>query len=265
MRVALAFVVDRHMLAWISIAAIVLDVLGGLYLAYDLLGGQHGPLRTLTRAVTYGMYFGLVYGLCFGPAFGLVTGVGLGTLLGLEFAGITTNPDASRSADVKRWPRTVTPSILLFGVLRGVVLGVAAAFAFGTRFGLAFGLLSALGIAAAYTMHFAPVYDYGPQTRPRFSRHIVEASVARGVAIGIAAILAGVLTEGSQGIPRGIAIGVAITVAGALLSTVSPFVEWWADHLPARRLGSFGAVLLLLGLALSSLQYWAVIFNIPVR
>jgi len=44
---------DHHTLAAISIGGSSLDVLGSLYLAYDLLGGQHGPLRLLTRAVTY--------------------------------------------------------------------------------------------------------------------------------------------------------------------------------------------------------------------
>jgi hypothetical protein len=33
-------VIDHHVLAGISIAGIVCDVMGGLYLAYDLLGGQ---------------------------------------------------------------------------------------------------------------------------------------------------------------------------------------------------------------------------------
>jgi hypothetical protein len=44
---------DHHIVAAVSISGISLDVLGGLYLAYDLLGGQHGPLRLLTRIVTY--------------------------------------------------------------------------------------------------------------------------------------------------------------------------------------------------------------------
>ena len=43
---------DKHTLALISIIGSSLDVLGALYLAYDLLGGEPGPLRTLTRAVT---------------------------------------------------------------------------------------------------------------------------------------------------------------------------------------------------------------------
>src|ERR1700738_5307236 len=61
---------DKHTLALISIVGSSLDVLGALYLAYDLLGGEHGPLRTLTRAVTYGGLFGLGYGLGVGTLFG---------------------------------------------------------------------------------------------------------------------------------------------------------------------------------------------------
>ena len=55
---------DHHTLAAISITGTSLDVLGSLYLAYDLLGGQHGPLRLLTRAVTYSLVFGIGLILC---------------------------------------------------------------------------------------------------------------------------------------------------------------------------------------------------------
>jgi hypothetical protein len=50
---------NHYLLAELSIAGSVLDVLGALYLAYDLLGGKHGPLRILTRSVTYGLFFGI--------------------------------------------------------------------------------------------------------------------------------------------------------------------------------------------------------------
>jgi hypothetical protein len=59
---------DKHTLALISIIGSSLDVLGALYLAYDLLGGEHGPLRTLTRIVTYGALFGTGYGLSSDPS-----------------------------------------------------------------------------------------------------------------------------------------------------------------------------------------------------
>ena len=251
--------VDRHVLAWVSIVGVVLDVLGGLYLAYDLLGGEHGPLRTLTRAVTYGLYFSLAYGLPFGLAFGLVTGLGLGLLLGLEFAGIT--PGLME----KKTEHAVPLSILFFGALRGMVLGVAAGLAFGATFGIAFGLLSALGIIAVYRLRFSPADDYQTTAWPHLRWHVFQASVMRGLAIGCAAVIAGILTQGTEGVLRGLAIGIVVTLVGVVLSTVSPFVEWWADHLPARRLGAFGAVLLLIGLGLSSLQYWVTIFDVPIR
>ena len=54
---------DHHTLAAVSITGTCLDVVGSLYLAYDLLGGQHGPLRLLTRAVTYSMVFVVGFGL----------------------------------------------------------------------------------------------------------------------------------------------------------------------------------------------------------
>src|SRR5579872_60132 len=83
--------IDQHSLALISIVGSSLDVLGALYLAYDLLGGEHGPLRTLTRAVTYGALFGIGYGLFLGPVFGLVSGVAHGITLAWEYSRASRN------------------------------------------------------------------------------------------------------------------------------------------------------------------------------
>ena len=78
--------IDPHTVAVISIIGSSLDVLGTLYLAYDLLGGEHGPLRTLTRGVTYGALFGTGYGLAGGPVFGLASGAAHGITLAWEFS-----------------------------------------------------------------------------------------------------------------------------------------------------------------------------------
>ena len=78
--------IDKHTIALISITGCSLDLLGAMYLAYDLLGGEHGPLRTLTRAVTYGGLFGVGFGLGLGPIFGLASGVTTGVTLGWEFS-----------------------------------------------------------------------------------------------------------------------------------------------------------------------------------
>ena len=55
----------------LSLTGVVLDALGGLYLAYDLLGGKRGPLRLLSRVLTYSAIFGLGYGATLGLWFGL--------------------------------------------------------------------------------------------------------------------------------------------------------------------------------------------------
>src|ERR1700756_4117284 len=75
---------DHHILAAVSIAGTCLDVLGSLYLAYDLLGGQHGPLRLLTRAVTYSILFGIGYGIGLGLFFGLASGIATGVTISIE-------------------------------------------------------------------------------------------------------------------------------------------------------------------------------------
>ena len=68
---------DHHAVAAVSLIGICLDVLCGLYLAYDLLGGQHGPLRLLTKMVTYSIVFGIGYGIGLGFFFGVASGAGL--------------------------------------------------------------------------------------------------------------------------------------------------------------------------------------------
>src|SRR6202790_2638572 len=75
---------NHHTVAAISITGSCLDVLGSLYLAYDLLGGEHGPLRVLTRAVTYSIVFGLGYAIGLGFFFGVVSGVTTGVTVAIE-------------------------------------------------------------------------------------------------------------------------------------------------------------------------------------
>jgi hypothetical protein len=55
----------------LSLTGVVLDAMGGLYLAYDLLGGKRGPLRQISRLLTYSAIFGFGYGITLGLWFGL--------------------------------------------------------------------------------------------------------------------------------------------------------------------------------------------------
>src|SRR6202167_1602897 len=131
--------IDKHTLALISIAGSSLDVLGALYLAYDLLGGEHGPLRTLSRGVTYGVLFGAGYGLALGPAFGLASGAAHGVTLAWEF---------SRASRHEPEPG-IWYDIAASGI-RGLGFAIGAAYLFGPIFAAAFGFFSTVGQVVAY-------------------------------------------------------------------------------------------------------------------
>lgn len=68
-----------------------LNALGGCYLAYDLLGGKRGPLRTIARTAGYVALFLIGYVLVLGLRYAIVAASGMGILLGIEFriAGMT--------------------------------------------------------------------------------------------------------------------------------------------------------------------------------
>jgi len=43
---------------------------------------------------------------------------------------------------------------------------------------------------------------------------------------------------------------------------VNPYIEYYADNLPERRLGVFGIGLILCGFALQSFQYWLALLDV---
>src|ERR1700758_4035058 len=160
--------IDRHTLALVSIVGSSLDVLGALYLAYDLLGGEHGPLRTLTRGVTYGVLFGSGYGLGLGPVFGFATGVAHGITLGWEF---------SRASKSRPKPGFWYDAAM--SAIRGGGFALGAAFLYGGTFGIIFGVLSTLGQVLAYRAGIRPTIDYQPAKRPRLTKTQFLAAVNR--------------------------------------------------------------------------------------
>ncbi len=246
---------DRHLLAELSIAGSVIDVLGGLYLAYDLLGGKQGPLRTLTRAVTYGLFFGAGVRFPLGVFFALDMVVVMGITLGLEFSQA-----ARGQLRPGRWV------IALCSLIRGVGLGLGAGVLIGRDFGLWFGLLSFAGQIFAYRVGFGPTAGYAADRKPRLNRWLLLGTLNRTVGYAAAGLISGALTHsGRQALAFSVSIGLTIGATSAILSLLVPFIEWWADNLPERRLGALGAALVVAGFMLQSIQYWVVVLNIPLR
>jgi hypothetical protein len=150
---------DHHTVAAISIAGVSLDVLGSLYLAYDLLGGQHGPLRLLTRAVTYSVVFGIGYGLGLGLFFGLASGIATGVTISIEL---------NRAA--RGLSHYSLPWEGLFSAIRGAGFGAGLYRTVGLGFAVAFAILITVGQVFAYSRGMRPATDYAANRRPRLSR-----------------------------------------------------------------------------------------------
>lgn len=243
---------DHHTVAAVSITGSCLDVLGSLYLAYDLLGAQHGPLRLLTRAVTYSVVFGVGYGLGLGLFFGLVSGIAI---------GFTTSIELNREAQgLKRYS---LPWEALFAAIRGLAFGAGLYRMLGPKFAVVFAILITVGQVLGYSRGIRPGMDYVASRRPRLTRRQFWGTVVRtGGYIATALICSALVHHMEHAWAFAIRVGLVTGLVTGVGQAVNPYIEYYADHLPERWLGVFGIALILCGFALQSLQYWLALFDI---
>jgi hypothetical protein len=243
---------DHHTVAAVSVAGSCLDVIGSLYLAYDLLGGQHGPLRLLTRAVTYAVVFSVGYGLGLGLFFGVVAGTATGITLAIEL---------NRAARGLEHYSLFWEGV--FATIRGVAFGVGLYPIVRLGFAVSFAILIIVGQIIAYTRGTRPAMEYSASRRPRFSRPLFVGTVIRAVGYLAAALVCSTFIHHlDHPWAFAIRVGLVTGVVTGLGVAFNPYIEYYADHLPERRLGVFGIGLVLCGFALQSLQYWLALFDV---
>jgi hypothetical protein len=111
-----------------------------------------------------------------------------------------------------------------------------------------------------------PGLDYSASRRVRLSRKQLWGVVVRTIGHIAAALLCSAWVEAVDH-PWSFAVrlGLVTGIATAIGTLVNPYIEYYADNLPERRLGVFGIGLLLCGFAVQSVQYWVVILDIPVK
>jgi hypothetical protein len=229
-------------------------VLGSLYLAYDLLGGQHGPLRLLTRAVTYSIVFGAGYAAGLGLFFGLTAGLA---------TGITTSIELNRAARGLEHHSLIWEAV--FAATRGIAFGAGLQRIVGFRFATAFAVLITIGQVLAYSRGMRPAIDYTAARRPRLTRRQFWGTVVRTLGyIASALFCSALIHHVDHALSFAIRVGLVTGIATGFGVTVNPYIEYYADRLPARRLGAFGIALILCGFALQSLQYWLALFDVRV-
>src|SRR5258708_12779919 len=61
-----------------------------------------------------------------------------------------------------------------------------------------------------------------------------------------------------------IRVGLVIGIVTGVGATLNPYIEYYPDNLPERRLGVFGIGLFLCGFTLHSLHYWLPYFDFPL-
>ncbi|HEV3254427.1 MAG TPA: hypothetical protein VG033_08465 [Candidatus Acidoferrales bacterium] len=243
---------NHHTIAAVSIIGTCLDVLGSLYLAYDLLGGQHGPLRLLTRAVTYSIFFGIGYGLGLGLFFGVAAGLATGVTLSIEF---------------NRAARGLGRYSLLweafFSAIRAFGFGAALYRTLGLEFAIAFGIIITIGQVFGYSRGMSPAMDYTASRRPRLTRRQFWGAVVRTVGyVATALVCSALVHHVDHAWSFALRVGLVTGLVTGFLGAVYPYIEYYADNLPERRLGAFGIGLMLCGFALQSFQYWLALFDV---
>ena len=241
---------NHHSVAAVSIAGSCLDVLGSLYLAYDFLGGQHGPLRLLTRMVTYSLVFGIGFGIGLGPFFGLASGVAIGVTAAIELNRVARGLD-----------HYSLPWEGLFSAIRAVGFGAGLYPTVGLRFAGAFAILLTIGQILGYTRGISPSMDYAASRRPRLTRRQFWGTVIRTFGYSAAALMCSALVHHVNW-SFAIRVGLVTGVVTGIGQAVNPYIEYYADNLPERWLGVFGIGLILWGFALQSLQYWLALFDV---
>ena len=243
---------DHHTVALVSITGTCLDVLGSLYLAYDLLGGQHGPLRLLTRAVTYSVVFGIGYGLGLGLFFGLASGIATGITLAIELSR------AARGLDHYSLPWEG-----LFSAIRGLAFGAGLYRTLGFGFAIAFAILITVGQVLAYSRGMRPALDYEASRHPRLTRRHFWGIVVRTVGYMVTALICSAFIHHvDHAWSFAIRVGLVTGIVTGVGVTFNPYIEYYADNLPERRLGAFGIALIFCGFALQSLQYWLSLLDV---
>jgi hypothetical protein len=110
-----------------------------------------------------------------------------------------------------------------------------------------------------------PALDYAATGQPRLTRRHAWGILVRTLGYAATALLCSALVRHVEHIWSGaIRLGLVTGIVTGVGTATVPMIEYYADNLPERRLGTFGIVLILCGFALQSFQYWVVLLDVKV-
>ena len=133
----------------------------------------------------------------------------------------------------------------------------------GLGFAFAFAVLITVGQVFAYSRGMRPALDYSASRRPRLTRRQFWGTVIRTGGYIVTALICSTLVHHvDHAWSFAIRVGLVTGIVTGVGMTFNPYIEYYADNLPERRLGVFGIGLILCGFALQSLQYWLALFDV---
>lgn len=228
--------------AQISLLGMLLDAAGGLFLAYDLLGGEKGPLSTFTRMFTYSCLGVLFYGSAMGLRFGLIVGTCIGSCLGLHLERLGKD-------------KKDTPLFMLsISIVRAAGLGYAV-YLEGHP------IVATVGSMVVFCASMLlPALNLGPamlidksNKRPSLNKQKVGFAVLLGIIVAFTDLIclqfAGVA---KQDLTHMVRLSATVVMATLIISAISPTIEWYADNVEPKVLGYLGTILFIVGFMLQA-------------
>lgn len=228
--------------AQITLTGQTMDLIGGLYLAYDLLGGDKGPLSTLTRVVTYSLMMVILLSLPMGLKFGLPAGIGLGIALGLHLERIG------------RGQKETAKFLFAVGLLRAT--GIYLAALWDGSPGLAACAFPLVLVASIILpkLKLSPAYFYEAGKKPSFGwRKFLLACVMGIMAAGAGVVTAFLQHDSSHIVMLVLKPALTLSMAMMVITTVTPLIEWYADNIPGKTMGYLGTTLFVVGFAVQAI------------
>jgi hypothetical protein len=105
--------------------------------------------------------------------------------------------------------------------------------------------------------------DYSASRRPRFTRRQFWGTVMRTLGYIATAFVCSALVRHVDHVwAFALRVGLVTGIVTGVGATINPYIEYYAENLPERRLGVLGIGLILCGFALQSVQYWLALFDV---
>ena len=242
---------EPHLSAELTLLGMACDLVGGLYLAYDLFGGEKGPLSTITRLVNYSLLMIAGFLFTLGPKFALLAGIGLGSAFGLHIDRI-----GKGKADTFRF-------LLGIGTIRAVSVILALRAVGYTSLGLTIGLGAFLVTIFSTKLKITPAAFYQSDKKPHLKKaQLIIAMSLGGLAVTMALVGASFDSDSLEVVHFGIKLGLTFAGTVLIVTTISPMIEWYADNLPDRSFGIAGAILFMTGFLIQAIPSLVVMFDI---